>query len=93
MTHYDITIGNDVARDVHCDIIMGHDIVFGTGLLIYYVLLYRIFVFRTHEISLHKNNSPASPDEDIPVTGCSYWSWALELVAVCPHRPHPCITG
>ncbi len=30
MTHYDITIGNDVARDVHCDIIMGHDVVIGT---------------------------------------------------------------
>ncbi len=29
MTHYDITIGNDVARDVHCDIIIGHDIVMG----------------------------------------------------------------
>ncbi len=26
MTHYDITIGNDVARDVHSDIIMGHDV-------------------------------------------------------------------
>ncbi len=24
MTHYDITIGNDVARDVHYEIIMGH---------------------------------------------------------------------
>ncbi len=22
MTHYDITVGNDIARDVHCDIIM-----------------------------------------------------------------------
>ncbi len=30
MTHYDITIGNDVTRDVHCDIIMGHDVVIGT---------------------------------------------------------------
>ncbi len=30
MTHYDITIGNDVARDVHCDIIMGHDVAIGT---------------------------------------------------------------
>ncbi len=30
MTHYDITIGNDVARDVHCDITMGHDVAMGT---------------------------------------------------------------
>ncbi len=30
MTHYDITIGNDVARDVHCEIIMIYDIVMGT---------------------------------------------------------------
>ncbi len=30
MTHYDITIGNDVARDVYYDIIMGHDIVIVT---------------------------------------------------------------
>ncbi len=27
MTHYEITIGNDVAKDVHCDIIMGHEVV------------------------------------------------------------------
>ncbi len=27
MTYYDITIGNDIARDVHCDIIMGHDVI------------------------------------------------------------------
>ncbi len=50
MTHYDITIGNNVARDVHYEIIMGHDIVVGTYRdvtmhtdvamsLIYYVLL------------------------------------------------------
>ncbi len=30
MTHYDITLGNDVARYVHCDIIVGHDVVIGT---------------------------------------------------------------
>ncbi len=31
MTHYDITIGNDVNRDVHCDIIMGYDVVIGAN--------------------------------------------------------------
>ncbi len=56
MTHYDITIGNDVARDVHCDIIMGHDVVIGTyhdvtmqidvaRMLIYYVLIRPIMIF------------------------------------------------
>ncbi len=30
MTHYDIRIGNNVARDVHYEIIMGHSIVVGT---------------------------------------------------------------
>ncbi len=30
MIHYHITIGNDVARDVHCEIIMGHDVAMGT---------------------------------------------------------------
>ncbi len=56
MTHYDITIGNDVARDVHCDIIMNHGIVIGTyhdvtmhtdvaTPLIYYVLLCPIMIF------------------------------------------------
>ncbi len=25
MTHYDITMGNDVARDAHCNITMGND--------------------------------------------------------------------
>ncbi len=29
MTHYDITIGNSVARDIHCDIIIGHHVVMG----------------------------------------------------------------
>ncbi len=28
--HYDITIGNNVARDVHSEIIIGHGIVMGT---------------------------------------------------------------
>ncbi len=56
MTHYDITIGNDIARDVHCDIIMGHDIVMGeyhdvtnhtdiVKTLLYYVLLCLIIIF------------------------------------------------
>ncbi len=53
MTHYDITIGNDVARDVHCDIITGHDVVIGTyhdvtmqtdvaRMLIYYAVLWPV---------------------------------------------------
>ncbi len=25
-THYDITIGNDIARDAHCEITMGNDV-------------------------------------------------------------------
>ncbi len=25
-THYDITMGNDVAKDAHCDITMGNDV-------------------------------------------------------------------
>ncbi len=60
MTHYDITIGNNVAMDVHCEIIMGHSIVMGTyhdvtmhtnaasdvaTTLIYYVLLHPIMIF------------------------------------------------
>ncbi len=56
MTHYDITIGNDVARDVHFYIIMGHDVVIGTyhdvtmqtdvaRMLIYYVLIRPIMIF------------------------------------------------
>ncbi len=56
MTHYDITMGNDIASDVHCDIIMGHDVVMGTyhdvtmhtdvaKILIYYLLLCPIIVF------------------------------------------------
>ncbi len=56
MTHYDITIGNDVARDVHYDIMMGHDVVIGTyhditmqtdvaRMLIYYVLIRPIMIF------------------------------------------------
>ncbi len=55
MTHYDITIGNTVARDVHCDIIMDHDAVMGTyhvamntdvaRTFLYYVLLLPIMRF------------------------------------------------
>ncbi len=56
MTHYDITIGNGVARDVHYEIIMSHSIVVGTYhdvtmhtdvaiTLIDYVLLCTIMIF------------------------------------------------
>ncbi len=56
MTHYDITIGNDVARDVHYEIIISHGIVMGTyhdvtmhtdvaTPLIYNVLLRPIMIF------------------------------------------------
>ncbi len=59
MVHYEITIGNDVPGDVHCDIIiMGHDIDMGTyhhaimhteidvaRTLIDYVLLSPIMIF------------------------------------------------
>ncbi len=55
MSHYDITIGNDIARDIHCDIIMGqdigivvhHDVTMHTDVaktLIYYVLLCPIMI-------------------------------------------------
>ncbi len=56
MTHYDIIIGNDVAKDVQSDIIMGHEIGMGTyhdvtmhtdvtRTLIYYVLLCPNMIF------------------------------------------------
>ncbi len=56
MTHYDITIGNDITSDVHYDIIMGldvamctyHDVTMHTDVaitLIYYVLLRPIMIF------------------------------------------------
>ncbi len=55
MTHYDITIANDVTRDFHCDIIMGHDVVMGTyhdvtmqidvARMLTYVLLPPIMIF------------------------------------------------
>ncbi len=56
MTHYDITIDNEIARDVHCDIIMGYHIVIGAyhdvtmntdvaRTLIYYVLIHPILIF------------------------------------------------
>ncbi len=55
MTHYNITIDNDVVRDVHCDI-MGHAIIMGeyhdvamytdvARTFIYYVLLGPIMIF------------------------------------------------
>ncbi len=30
-----------------------------------------------HEISLHKNNSPASPDKNTPLTDSCYNTWVL----------------
>ncbi len=56
MTHYDRTIGNYVARDVHYEIIKGDGIVMGTYhnvtmhtdvamTLIYYVLLHPFMIF------------------------------------------------
>ncbi len=30
------------------------------------------FVLQVHEISLHKNNSPTSPDKDTPLTDSCY---------------------
>ncbi len=56
MTHFDITIGNDDAMDVHYEIIIGHSIVAGTYhdvtmhtdvtmTFIYYVLLRPIMIF------------------------------------------------
>ncbi len=62
MTHYDIIICNDVARDVHCDI-MGHDVVMGA---------YDDTIPSTHEIPLHKNNSPHTPDKDTLLTASCY---------------------
>ncbi len=41
MTHYDITMGNDIAKDVHCDIIIGHDIV----------------MFTYHDVTMHADIS------------------------------------
>ncbi len=53
MTHYDITIANDVARDVNYDIIMGHGVVMGTyhditmqtDRILTYVLPHPIMIF------------------------------------------------
>ncbi len=55
MTHYDITMANDVARDVHCDIIMRHNVIVGTyhditmqldiATMLTYVLLHPIMIF------------------------------------------------
>ncbi len=49
MILYDITIGNDVARDVHCDIIVGHAII----MVVYYDVamhsdVARSFIYYVH---------------------------------------------
>ncbi len=57
MTHYDITVGNYIKRDAHCDIIMDHDIAWAhiispditmhtdaARVLIYYVVLQPIML-------------------------------------------------
>ncbi len=55
ITYYDITITNDVTRDVYCYIIMGHDIAMGTyhdatmqtdvAKMLTYLLLHPIMIF------------------------------------------------
>ncbi len=56
MTHYNVTIGNVIAKDVHCDIIMGYGVVMGSyhditmhadvaRTLIDYVLLHPFMIF------------------------------------------------
>ncbi len=55
LSHYDITIANDVAMDVHCDLIIGHDVVMGkyhdvtmqtdVARMLTYVLLHPIMIF------------------------------------------------
>ncbi len=57
MTHYDIIMGNDIARNVHSDVLIGHSIVIALGrchsitvhpdvarVLMYYVLLHPIVI-------------------------------------------------
>ncbi len=39
MTHYDITMGDDVAMDDHYDIIMCHDIVMANIMMLQYILM------------------------------------------------------
>ncbi len=31
MTHYDITMGNDIAKDIHCDVTMSNDVAMCTS--------------------------------------------------------------
>ncbi len=56
MPHYNITVGNDIAKDFHCDIIMGNNVAMCTyhGITMHndiamnlfcYVLLWRIMIF------------------------------------------------
>ncbi len=47
-------------------IICHYSLFYSLGHGVYAVLL------RTHEISLHKNNLPGSPDKDTPLTGSCY---------------------
>ncbi len=44
ITHYDITIGDDVARDVHGDIIVGYDVVMSMMLQCILMLLGHSFI-------------------------------------------------
>ncbi len=54
--------------------------------------LTKFHLLRTHEISLHKNNSPTYPDKDTPLTGscyniCQYlWRTYHAQVWECPPR-------
>ncbi len=58
MTHYDITIGNYVARDVHYEIIVGHSFVVGTY---HDVTMYIVCCYDPHLLSI------TSPNYDISV--------------------------
>ncbi len=60
MPHFGITMGNDVAKDIHCDVTMGNDVdmcaYHGTTIdnvvdmnLVCYVLLCQIMMLLFHE--------------------------------------------
>ncbi len=45
MTHYDITMGNDIAKDIHCDVTMSNDMAMCTYYAIRIRPLHRYMVY------------------------------------------------
>ncbi len=45
MTHYDITMGNNIARDIHCDVTMSNEVAIYAYITMYDNVVMNLFMY------------------------------------------------